>query len=105
MTWEVRSVKSLTSQKRRRQIRLPPRRIIGKDFPDHRGELESMAAEPAREDHAGQPGVMIDDEMRVGAVGVETGAHRQDKPISGWNVISTARPERLIVGGAGFTIH
>src|SRR4051794_38256633 len=64
-----------------------------------------MSAEPARDDHAGKLGVMIDDEMRVGGVGVETRAHRQDRPIGAWNMFPQARPERLLVGWTQFTIH
>src|SRR5437868_10872314 len=63
-----------------------------------------MATEPTGEDHPRLARVLVDDEMRIGTVGVETGAHRQHRPIGARDKVPQAWPERFLVGGAEFSI-
>src|SRR2546430_2762722 len=48
--------------------------------------------------------MLVNDEMRIGTVGVETGAHRQDRPIGARDKLPQAWPERFLVGGAEFSV-
>ena len=84
--------------------RLPDGREIGQDFADHAREFEPMPAEPAGDRSARMIGMAIDDEMMIGAVGVEARAHGEQRAIGFGEKLSQDGAEGFFIARSWFAI-
>src|SRR5579884_3204330 len=84
-------------QELHRQLTITPERQIGHCLAHHAGELEPMPAEPAGNRDVAVPRVAVENEVRVGAVGVETDPKRQEWAVGRGEHLPQQRAESFLV--------